>query len=221
MDPFQPFHTGTVDPNVWDDWHRFQCNISTYRLTITNEYKNLLFRKDAACFMSIPLQRCTEQKPYSRVVEMHLQTTLQQKPWCYRKICGIQGTQGHTEHVFLSSSRLYALRACHFRGSFYFEHTVFGPQAPAMLRKMKQVSALLKQYRSCVSHMCVKKTKHPNDLESRVYNNDPPLPPTCSKVSLIWLKVRPLPISRPHMKNVMVQTSCTTCKYHFYLYSRY
>lgn len=26
---------------------------------------------------------------------------------------------GHTKHVFLSSSRLYALRACHFRGSVF------------------------------------------------------------------------------------------------------
>lgn len=64
---------------------------------------------------------------------------------------------------------------------FYFEHTVFGPQAPATVGKMKQASALLKQQRSCVSHMCVKKN-HPNNQESRVYNGDPPFPAHLFKV---------------------------------------
>lgn len=61
-----------------------------------------------------------------RIVEMHFLTTLQQNPWCYGKACEIQGTQGHTEHVFLSSSRLYALRTCHFRASFLlWTHSVW------------------------------------------------------------------------------------------------
>lgn len=56
---------------------------------------------------------------------------------------------------------------------FYFEHSVWATSPPTMVRKMKQVSALLKQHRFFVSHMCAKKTKHPNNSESRVYNNDP------------------------------------------------
>lgn len=70
--------------------------------------------KHAACIKLIPLQRCI---PLYQLYAISRQTTAQQNPWCYRRICEIHGTEGHTEHVFLSSSRLYALRACHFRGS--------------------------------------------------------------------------------------------------------
>lgn len=89
---------------------------------------------------------------------------------------------------------------------FYFEHTVFGPQAPATVRKMKQVSALLKQQRSCVSHMCVKKTNHPNNRESRVYNNDPPLsrPPVQSFHSSDSRSDLFPPLLRPHMENGII-----------------
>lgn len=52
------------------------------------------------------------------------------EPMVYRRICETQGRQGHTEHVFLSSSRLYALRACHFRGSVLLWTQCLGHKPP-------------------------------------------------------------------------------------------
>lgn len=152
--------------------------------------------KHAKRIMTIPLQwRCLCSKPENKCTLSVL---------CYFKDNGNAFSDySTTETSMLQHVRFRAHRAtqsmcfCHQADCmprepvilgvrFYFEQTVFGPQAPAMVRKMKQVSALLKQQRFCESHMCVKKTKYPNNSQSWVYNNDPPLfPPTCSKVSLI------------------------------------
>lgn len=110
--------------------------------------------------MLSPLQRCMSvQKPEKssspRIVEMHFLTSPQQNPWCYSKACEIQGTWGHTEHVFLSSSRLYALKACHFRGSFLlWTHSVWAT-SPRHGRKDETGFSLVKVAKIlCEPHVC-------------------------------------------------------------------
>lgn len=102
----------------------YGCTISQRKHGL--KYLSAHYQFSAHCifnysFQSLNMQRvsrwvhCSDASlcATSRVME----ATVQQSPWCYRRICVIRGTQSHTEHVFLSSSRLYALRACHFRGS--------------------------------------------------------------------------------------------------------
>lgn len=116
--------------------------------------------KHAACVMLSSLQRCmlvqkSEKSSSPRIVEMHFLTTPQQNPWCYSKACEIQGTQGHTEHVFLSSSRLYALRACHFRGSFLlWTHSAWAT-SPCHGQKDETDFSLVKAAKIlCEPHVC-------------------------------------------------------------------
>lgn len=93
-----PFHRGSMDSNVWNDWHNFQSTISF-----------LLSYWVMQHVLVISLQWCMplyQLEAISRLME----TTVQQNPWCYRRISEIQGTRGHPEHVFLSSGGLYALR---------------------------------------------------------------------------------------------------------------
>lgn len=123
-------------------------------------FGTFLLSKHPACVMLSPLRRCMSvQKPEKssspRIVEMHFLTTPQQNPWCYSKACEIQCTQGHTEHVFLSSSRLYALRACHFRGSFLlWTHSVWAT-SPRHGQKDETGFSLVKAAKIlCEPHVC-------------------------------------------------------------------
>lgn len=60
--------------------------------------------------------------------------------------------------------------------------------------------------------MCVKKTKHPNNSKSRVCNNETP---TCSKVSLNSVKVKPIP-SKYHMyENLKTALGSITTSFNF------
>lgn len=98
--------------------HRFTEKVWIQMFRMIGTMFSLPEAKHAACIKLISLQCCVPLYQLYAISGV-METTVQQKSplFCYRRICEIQGTQGHTEHVLLSSSRLYAPKACHFRGS--------------------------------------------------------------------------------------------------------